>query len=95
MQLSNSFLETKRVLSGEDGFSKTNETIKSLMTLNGTIADMIKNKVKGPIGEDGSKGSKGDYGQNGDRGMKRFQAERRNHKNKNRSCLPASCTDNS
>ena len=87
MQVTNSFLETKRVLSGDDGFSKTNETIKSLMTLNRTIAEMIRNKVKGPSGDDGSKGSNGDYGQKGDRGMKGIQGDRGKHKNRNMSSL--------
>ena len=71
-----SSVETKRVLSGNDGFSKTNETIKNLMKLNGTIADLIRNKVKGTSGDDGSKGSKGDYGLKGSRGMKGIQGDR-------------------
>ena len=68
--------ETKRILSGEDGILKLNNSHAQLRKLNDSLTQIIRTKQPGPLGSDGSKGSRGQKGQKGDRGTKGEQGDR-------------------
>merc|ERR1712241_1397620 len=80
LSISNSHIihmpETKRILSGEDGILKLNNSHAQLRKLNDSLTDIIRTKQPGPLGSDGSKGSRGQKGQKGDRGIKGEQGDR-------------------
>ena len=72
----NQLIETKRILSGQDGISKANDAHQKLVQVNTTLSQIISNKQVGPPGDVGIKGAEGSKGEPGEKGIKGIQGAR-------------------